>query len=130
METYVVVVGIVKYKNKILILKRSPTKKYSPNLWEFISGFIKDGESAEDAVLRELREETKLKGKIVHSGKPFEVKDKWSRWFIIPFLIEVKADKIKMSREHLKYMWIEPKDIDHFKCVAGIKNDLKSVGLL
>jgi len=64
MKTYPIAIGIVKLKDKILILKRSKTRRCSPNLWEFASGFIKEGESAEETILREVKEETSLKGKL------------------------------------------------------------------
>lgn len=130
MKTHPVVIGVIQFKGKILLLKRSKTKKHSPNLWEFVSGFLRKGESAEEAILREIKEETNLKGKIKKSGKPFEAKDIWGRWIIIPFLISVKSDKIKLSREHSEYKWIKPKEINKFKTVVDIKRDLKALGIL
>lgn len=35
MDTYAIAVGIIKFKNKILILKRAPQKRFEPNKWEF-----------------------------------------------------------------------------------------------
>ena len=130
MSTYAVVVGIVVFKNKVLLLKRSPTKKYSPNLWEFVAGFVKEGENAEQTALREVREETKLKGKIEMAGNVFEAQDKQARRVVIPFLIRVSSNKIRLSREHTEFRWILPKEIDKFKCVVKAKKDLKIVGLL
>jgi NADH pyrophosphatase NudC (nudix superfamily) len=93
MKTYPIVIGVIQFRDKILLLKRSKSKRYSPNLWEFVSGFLKGGESAEEAVLREIKEETNLKVKIIKSGKPFEAKDIWGRWIIIPFLFSVRSGK-------------------------------------
>ncbi|MBI2671853.1 NUDIX hydrolase [Candidatus Woesearchaeota archaeon] len=131
MKTYVICVGIVKFNERILILKRIRNKRFSPNEWEFVSGFIKEHENAEDCVLREVKEETNLKGKIVKSGQVFETEDKYGRWIIIPFLITVKSDKVKIDiKEHSEYKWINPDRIDNFKTVADLKKDLKRVGLL
>lgn len=131
MATYIAVIGIVKFKRKILLLKRNLNRNFSPNKWQPVSGSIKEKETAEDAVLREVKEETGLKGKIVKAGKIFEVTDKWGRWVIAPFLVSVNSDKVKIdSREHSKYKWIKPKEINKFDCVKGVKKDLKSVGLL
>ena len=60
MKSYFVVTGIVKYKNKILILKKSPDDWNYPNKWSFCSGYVKEFESAENSVLREIKEETGL----------------------------------------------------------------------
>lgn len=131
MKTRVAVVGTVKFDDKILFLKRSRTRSSSPNKWQVVSGYIKEKESAEEAVLREVKEETGLEGKIVKSGKAFEVIDDWGRWIDVPFLISVDSDKVKIDLvEHSEYRWISPKEIGKFDCVASIDEDLKSVGLL
>jgi len=129
MKTYVTAVGIIQFKNKILLLKRNKDRKTSPNLWEFVSGLIKEGESAEEAILREIKEETNLKGKIIKFGKPLDLKDKWGRWIVIPFLISVGSKKVKLNYEHSEYKWIKPKEINKFKTVVGIRKDLKALGL-
>jgi ADP-ribose pyrophosphatase YjhB (NUDIX family) len=83
MKTYATVIGVVKFVNKILLLKRTKNRQSSPNKWQPVSGFIGEKEAAEDAVLREVEEETGLTGKIIKAGKVFEVSDDWGRWVII-----------------------------------------------
>lgn len=80
MATYVAVIGVVKLDNDdyrddctILLLKRNAQRRTSPNKWQTPSGFINEGESAEEAVLREVKEETALDGTIKKSGSAFEV---------------------------------------------------------
>jgi 8-oxo-dGTP diphosphatase len=131
MATYVAVIGVVILDdNRILLLKRSPQRRTSPNKWQTPSGFLKEGESAEEAVLREVEEETMLDGTITKSGKSFEILDEWARWIIIPFLIAVKSDKVVIdTNEHSQFKWIEVDEISNFECVKGIDDDLKAVGL-
>ncbi len=131
MKTYATVIGIVKFGENILLLKRNPNRRSSPNKWQPVSGFIKEAEPAEDAVMREVKEETGLDGKIVKAGKVFEVKDDWGRWIIMTFLISVDSDEVKIDlKEHSEFRWIKSKEVVEFNCVAGIKKDLRSVGLL
>lgn len=131
METYVAVIGVVILDdNRILLLKRSPQRRTSPNKWQTPSGFLKEGESAEEAVLREVEEETMLDGTIAKSGKSFEILDEWARWIIIPFLISVESDKVVIdTNEHSQFKWIRVEEISNFECVKGIDDDLKAVGL-
>ena len=137
MATFVVVIGVVKLDNDdrnndcvILLLKRNAQRRTSPNKWQTPSGFINESESAEEAVLREVKEETSLEGVIKKSGSVFEVVDEWARWIIIPFLISVKSDKVVMdTREHSEFRWVKVNDISNFECVKGIEEDLKAVGL-
>lgn len=131
MKTYAVVIAIVKYRKKILLLKRNSNRRSSPDKWQPVSGFIQEKESLEDSVIREVKEETNLKGKIIKSGEVFEVQDKWGRWIIVPFLIKVNSDKVKIDPdEHSEYTWVTPQNINKFNCVRGTKKDLKAVGLL
>jgi 8-oxo-dGTP diphosphatase len=132
MSTYVAVIGVVKLDNddRIIMLKRNAQRRTSPNKWQTPSGFMKEGESAEEAVLREVWEETSLSGTIKKSGSVFEVVDDWARWIIVPFLISVKTDKVIIdSKEHSEFRWVKVDEISTFECVKGIDEDLKSVGL-
>jgi 8-oxo-dGTP diphosphatase len=131
MATYVAVIGVVKLDDdSILLLKRNAQRTTSPNKWQAPSGFMNEGESAEEAVLREVKEETSLDGTIKKSGSAFEVVDEWARWIIVPFLISVKSDKVVIdTNEHSEFRWVKVDEVSGFECVKGIDEDLKSVGL-
>ena len=134
MATYVAVIGVVKLDDEeedyILLLKRNALRRTSPNKWQTPSGFMNEGESAEEAVLREVKEETTLEGTIKKIGSAFEVVDEWARWIIIPFLISVKSDKVVIdTREHSDFRWVKVNEVSSFECVKGIDEDLKAVGL-
>jgi 8-oxo-dGTP diphosphatase len=131
MATYVAVIGVVKLDDdRILLLKRNARRRTSPNKWQTPSGFINEAESAEEAVLREVKEETSLEGTIMKSGSAFEVVDKWARWVIVPFLISAKSDEVVIdTREHSEFRWIKVDEVPSFECVEGINEDLRAVGL-
>ena len=132
MKSYFVVTGIVKYKNKILILKKSPDDWNYPNKWSFCSGNVKEFESAENSVLREIKEETGLDAKIVKRGKLFQKNDKSKErsWVIMPFLCEVKSKNVKLDHENVEFRWINYKDIKDYQTVPGLEKDLKVLGLI
>ena len=138
MATYVVVIAVVKLDDnnnndrddRILLLRRNAQRRTSPNKWQTPSGFMKEGESAEEAVLREVKEETALDGTIKKSGRAFEVVDEWARWIILPFLVLVKSYKVVIdTREHSEFKWVKIDQVTNFECVKGIEEDLKAVGL-
>lgn len=132
MKTYFVVAGIVKNKGKVLILKKSPKDWSYPNKWSFCSGYIKEFESAEDTVLREIEEETGLKAKIIKKGKIFQKNDKnnGKSWIIMPFLCGVKSKNVKLDHENIEFRWINYKDIKKYPTVPGLEKDLKVLGLM
>jgi len=57
-------VWVVNEDNEVLLQKRSPLKKISPNKWSACAGHIVTGESIELAAVRELFEEVGLKAEI------------------------------------------------------------------
>jgi 8-oxo-dGTP diphosphatase len=131
MATYVAVIGVVKLDDdRILLLKRDARRRTSPDKWQTPSGFMNEGESAEQAVLREVKEETSLDGTIIKSGRAFEVVDEWARWVIVPFLISAKSDKVVIdTKEHSEFRWVKVDEVSSFECVKGINEDLRAVGL-
>ncbi len=135
MSTYVAVIGVIKQDDNILLLKRNAQRRTSPNKWQTPSGFMKEGESAEEAVIREIKEETSLDGTIERSGKVFEVIDEWARWIIIPFLVSIKPIGNRVivvidTKEHSEFRWVKIEEVSSFECVKGIEEDLKAIGLL
>ncbi|MFH0885231.1 MAG: (deoxy)nucleoside triphosphate pyrophosphohydrolase [Candidatus Micrarchaeota archaeon] len=57
METMLVVAGIIRKDGKILLAQRKDDCEREPGKWEFPGGKIKDGETPEVALRREIMEE-------------------------------------------------------------------------
>jgi 8-oxo-dGTP diphosphatase len=61
MKHYTVVAAIIKHKGKILCVQRNTSKyEYISNKWEFPGGKVEVGETREDAIIREIREELNI----------------------------------------------------------------------
>jgi len=131
MKTHFVVTGIVRNKDEILILQKSPDDYNYPNKWSFCSGFVKEFEPAEESVLREIKEETGLDAKIVKTGKIVEVLDKKNskRWVIAVYLCEVYKTDVKLCHENQSYKWVKLEKLDNYDFVPGLTKDLKTLGL-
>ena len=132
MKTYFTVTGVVKNKGKVLILKKSEDDYSYPNRWSFCSGYVKEFESAEETVLREIKEETELNARITKRGKLLQVYDKNNdkNWVVMVFLCEVSSRNVKLDHENADFRWISHKDIKKYKNVPGLEKDLKVLGLL
>lgn len=60
-EYHLTVLGVIKRPDgKFLITKRVMTKSWAPGWWEVSGGAAQAGESSQEAVMREIREETGL----------------------------------------------------------------------
>jgi len=132
MKTYFVITAVVKCKNKVLILKKSPDDWNYPNKWSFCSGYIKEFEAAEDTVLREIKEETGSTAKMLGNGRMFRKDDKakGKSWIITVFLCETKSQKVKLDHENVDYRWISYGELSNYPTVPGLKKDLKVLGLI
>ena len=98
-------------KLEFLLLKRSP-EQYYPNLWQMVSGKIKESETAYNTALREIKEETNLSPEkfwVAPTVNSFYSPDKDYICLIPVFAAKVKYDyKVILSKEHVEYKWATP----------------------
>ncbi|MFH8080918.1 MAG: HAD-IA family hydrolase [Candidatus Aenigmatarchaeota archaeon] len=110
------VAAIVKFGEKVLILKRSDKVAVYPQEWAVVHGRIEDGEEAEKRAVIEVKEETGLDTKIIKKGKTIVYEDKLLgiSWKIIPVLLEAKTHKVKLNWENTDYMWVKPEELKKY----------------
>lgn len=108
----VIVKGIILYEEKVLILKRSNSDEINPGNWEFVGGTINFGEDLEEALLREIKEETSIKAKIEKILYATTYNTKPNRYdVIIVYKCHAKNSNVKLSDEHSEYRWVEEKEL-------------------
>lgn len=100
-------VGAVVYNgNQFLLLK------YGLGHWGLVKGHKEKGESDEETILRELREETGIsKAKIIKGFKEkfsYQYKFKGNSFFktVVCYLIKTNVKKVTLSYEHTDYKWL------------------------
>ena len=94
---------------KFLLLKRNQDKLYE-HLWQGVAGKIEGDETASEAAIRELREETGLEPVRMfvadHVSRFYESHQ--DRINLVPvFGIEVDSVEVKLSEEHVDYKWVD-----------------------
>ena len=94
---------------KFLIMKRAKTKMYE-HLWQGVAGKIEVGETAPEAAIRELKEETGFEPVRMfvadHVSKFYETHR--DRINLVPvFGIEVDREDVKISEEHCDFKWVD-----------------------
>ena len=122
----------VKYKDRILLLKRSNKVGAYRGVWSTVAGYWDEPVSLKKKILEELKEEIGLKEeqiKEIYFGENFEVKDKRinKNWLIHPVLVEVKEEpRIRLDFEHIALRWIRPLEINNFEVAPGLDKGLKN----
>ena len=103
---------IMNEKGEILLQKRSSNKKKNPNKWAKTGGQVDSGESVENAIFREVKEELgieipKNQIKIYDIHKSNDKTKRFSYNFILNFyykFLEPKKDKQKILNIFLAYL--------------------------
>ena len=100
---------IVNSQNQVLVTQRSALMPL-PLKWEFPGGKIEDNETAEECLIREIREELNMEIQITGSLSPndHQYPDKLIR--LMPFICRQTGGEIVL-KEHADYKWLDTKDL-------------------
>ena len=110
-KKHVQVAAALLFQNgRIFATKRGDSPySYVAHKYEFPGGKIEEGESGEEAVAREMREELDMTVKVggLYAKHTFEYPD-----FIITLsLYECEMESDFLLKEHESYAWIAPQDL-------------------
>lgn len=110
----VVAVALIDADGRVLIAQR-PDGKNMAGLWEFPGGKLEPGETAEDAVRREVLEELGVDicdaclqafSFTSHGYVDFNL--------LMPLFICRQWEGIPQAREHAALKWVRPKDLSNY----------------
>jgi 8-oxo-dGTP diphosphatase len=87
-------------------MKRSEETS-SSGLWTFPGGKIEDDENADEAAIREVKEETGLETEVLRTGESYMNTEELGEWKIFPVLMESSSREVEMNHEHTEFRWIE-----------------------
>jgi len=125
----VAVTAIIKRNDTVLLLKRSPDKAHLPGYWDPCSGRMERGETPEQAVIREAREETGL------DVEPIRVLDTF-HFFYGPereeivgmtFLCRPNNGEVVLSAEHTEARWVKIDEVDDYEMADGLQDVVKAL---
>lgn len=119
--------AVIWNEGRFLILKRCKQDANQPDLWEFPGGGLELGERHEEALIREIQEETQLSAKMVRPLSTWDARRKDGTQVIgITFLCEFLQGEVTLSDEHTAYAWIEPKEIVKYPVFPQMVKEVKS----
>lgn len=127
---FVAVKALLFFDGKFLLVKRSDNARGEHSYWEFPGGRLEFGETPEEALNRELKEETGLSAKII---RPLQT---WSFFrgddtqiVGITFLCKADSDIVQLSSEHDAFSWTTFDELDQYRMVPSVLDDIKKLDL-
>ena len=120
-----VVAGLIWKDGKFMICQR-PENKARALLWEFVGGKVEKGESREDALIRECKEELDI------TVNPLDVFCTVDHVYpditirLVLFNAEILSGEPKLL-EHADLKWISADDIDNYEFCPADKEILEKI---
>ena len=112
----VVTAGIVRRDGRILICKR-PAGKRLAGMWEFPGGKMESGETPEECLVRELREELGFDARI---GKIYDarIEREFREFIILYYEVEIAAGEPR-ALEHAEARYVTPEELASFRFASS-----------
>jgi 8-oxo-dGTP diphosphatase len=112
--------------DKVLLTKRSSPYKEIDGKWEFSGGRVEENEKLEDALIREIYEELKIRiqvGKLLHAQVN---KYPYSPDSYLVLYYDCLSEPIKegMLPEHA---WVNISDIESYNCLPGTNEAVRMI---
>lgn len=107
--------AIIEHTNsgEILLLHRSPNLEFAPNIWDDVGGRMRQFESPEKTLQREVQEETRISQFVI--VKPIDVTHYFrgapiaeNEMIVITYWCRTASKKVRLSQEHDDYQWVYP----------------------
>ncbi len=118
---------ILNEKNQVLIFKQREYDGGSPPHWDLAGGRIKEGDSVEQTLKKEVEEELGVDGNNLEIIRPFDcsisnikipVGDEKFGLVLAVYLCKLKINQIQLSDEHTEYKWAS---VDEAKKLLSFK---------
>lgn len=135
METDFVVKAIIQHPklNKYLLLIRSLSNTNRPGDFDIPGGSVENGELLEDALYREIKEETKLSIKII---SPIFINSNYNKknnkyYIFVGYFVRAETSDVTINKkEHESFCWVslnklKSKHSEHILIQDTIKTFLK-----
>ena len=104
-----VAAGLIEKDGQLLLAER-PLGKCLAGYWEFPGGKLEPGESAEQAIKRELQEELQLKVEVVRSLGCFPYRYEWGEIALHAFVVRPCGEPRPTTDVEI-FMWCRPDEI-------------------
>jgi 8-oxo-dGTP diphosphatase len=129
MNFYVAGHALIEKMGKYLVTRRSHLNNYMPLKWDIPGGIVRSGETLEDAIHREINEETKLSINIRRVVHVYSNRDQIPKrqTFQVVYLCTYLSGEVQLNPlEHDEYQWLNYADITNLDAIDFLSDLVKS----
>ena len=125
----VAVKAMIEKDGKFLLIHKSETEDINPKTIDIPGGRIEFGENVEDALIREIKEETNLDIEIIKPTNVWSFQPKENFQLVgITFLCKQVSGEINLSDEHEHFIWVDKNKINSEKYPGWLVKEFKKLG--
>jgi 8-oxo-dGTP diphosphatase len=124
-QFFIGVHGVIASRGRLLVLKRAPMMTYQAGGWDLPGGHMALGETTEECLLREIKEETALDVAIDHLlGLHSMVSQPYVQAIYACRLTVFQNVKLRPD-EHVEHRWATPDDLRNLELIPYLAAILK-----
>ena len=121
--------AVIIRDDKALILRRSEKEIKSSYInknepWDLPGGSVRYSENSIEGLLREIKEETSLKVRIVKPMRVFDAIKPKVHMTIVTYLCEYRSGEVVLSDEHESFYWLTSKEAENMKLPSWMLKDI------
>ncbi len=117
--------GLIEKDGKYLLLQRSKPSRGEMGYWELPGGGQDFGESPQEALLREIMEETQLEAEVHNPISVWHyVRDNRVQIIGMTFACKALGTDVVLSDEHVAYKWLTIEQIKTMKIFPELLDEL------
>jgi 8-oxo-dGTP diphosphatase len=128
-QFYVGIHGVIANRGRILVLRRAPGMVYRPGSWDLPGGHLALGESFEDCLIREVKEETALDVSIERMlGMHSMVSEPYLQALYACRLTVFQGVQLRPD-EHVEYRWATVAEMEQLELIPYL-GSIRKRGML